>query len=672
MIERRLLATGLLFALIACDSPPPGPPDAGDDTDHTLFVLDPTETELLSVDGSTPSVTLRAFTRSIVEGDVEVTPQSWALSHDRLGTIDENGTFTASGRAGGEVEVIATRDDGREARAVIRVRVELTFPSSEHPHLQSRFEELPEVNEPLASAAILYPLDGARMPNNVGAPEVQWYPREGEGDAFRIELRAPFARVRSFTVDDGRTFRSSWRIPDAAWRAIADSARGAEVEIQVDRIPEGREEIVRGAPITIALSAEGIFGTLYYWQVQKDPEASDILRLDATTGERQSVFATGSGTCVGCHALSHDGRRLAATTDARALSWATTVVDTTSAETPPPDIFAPLVPGYHFFAFSPDGRRILASRAEGAEGSGQSRIVLLDGESGAPIGSATGLPTGNAGFPAWSPDGSFVAWMDGGDDGTHGTTDPTRIAIAKVEGDDALGPTVILHEGTSLEDSLEGGVTDSRPTFSPDSRFIAFAHGTRSISTDDTAYAPPRAALYLISRDGGEPLRLTRGMGREGPVDAFWPVFSPFVTVEPDGTRLYWLAFYSRQHYGNALAGTRGTQRRQLWVMAIDPAKAEAGEDPSYPPYWLPGQDVRVDNIAAIWAPTACRGRGETCGTSSECCSDVCDADPDDPSQLVCRPPTVCRRAGESCGEASDCCGSLDCSLGVCGYAPPI
>src|SRR5690606_22875059 len=144
----------------------------------------------------------------------------------------------------------------------------------------------------------------------------------------------------------------------------------------------------------------------------------------------------------------------------------------------------------------------------------------------------------------------------------------------------------------------------SRPTFSPDSRFLAFAHGTRSISTDD-GFDVPRASLYLVPREGGEALRLARGMGREGPIDAFWPVFSPFVTVEPDGTRLYWLAFYSRQHYGNAKAGTRGTQRRQLWVMAIDPARAEAGEDPSHPPYWLPGQDARVDNIAAIWAPTA-------------------------------------------------------------------
>ena len=663
-------AAGIVLALVACDAPPPGAPDAGEGL--TLFVLEPAETELSSVDGARPSVTLRAFTRTLVGGDVEVTPERWTLTHDRLGTIDEHGTFTASGRAGGEVEVIATFDE-MEARATIRVRLELTLPPDAIPDgLIDGFDTLPELEDPFESASILYPLEGARMPNNVGAPEVQWYPRQRAGDVFRIELAAPSAVVRGFAYDDGRLFRSSFRVPAEAWRAIADSARGAEVSLRVDRIPMGREAIVRGAPITIELSAEGVFGTLYYWQVRLDPEASDVLRVDAASGERESVFATEPGTCVGCHALSHDGRRLAATTDARALSWATAVVDTTSAEAPPPDVFAPLNPGYHFFAFSPDDRRILASRAEGAEGSGRSRLVLLDGESGAVIDGARGLPSGDAGYPAWSPDGDWVAWMDGGDDGTRGTTLATRIAVAPVEGDDALGALRVVHEGESLSGSLEGGRTDSRPTWSPDSRFLAFAHGTSSVSSIEPGFAPPRAALYLVPREGGEPLRLDRGMGREGPVEAFWPVFSPFVTLEPDGKHLYWLAFYSRQHYGNALAGTRGTDRRQLWVMAIDPARAEAGEDPSHPPYWLPGQDVRVDNIAAIWAPNACRGRGESCGASSECCSEVCDADPGDPSQLTCRPPNVCRRGGESCEDASDCCGSLACNLGVCGYEPPI
>ncbi|MDQ3032248.1 MAG: hypothetical protein M3Y87_07520 [Myxococcota bacterium] len=683
-LARPLAVTSTALALVAlasvgCTTGTPASDDAGGDGGSQVvqLVLDPPSVELSSIDGSMPSVTFRAYATMLDGQRVEVTPDRWTLAHDRLGAIDESGTFLVSGRAGGTVELVASMPGAItriEGRASISVNVDLTLPAhpSVPPSVIDRFGTLPESDDPFAAATILYPLEGARMPNNVAPPVVQWHPRESGGDGFRITLTAPHAAVRGFAYDDGRTFQSSWPIDASAWRIVADSARSEEIEIRVDRLPSSAEAIVPGNPVRIWLSEDGVFGTLYYWEVRTDPQASDVLRIDAATGARQSVFGTSDGACVGCHALSHDGRRLAATLDSRGTSWVTALVDTATATEPPPDLIAPLSPAYHFLSFSPDDTRILASRAEGADGASATRLVLLDGASGEEI-PATGLPTGDAGYPAWSPDGGWVAWMDGGGDGPRGTDTATRITIAPVGEGDAFGATRVLHDGASLEDTLEGGSTDSRPTWSPDARFVAFAHGTRSVSASDISGVPPRAAIYLVPRDGGDAIRLERGMGRDGPVDAFWPVFSPFSTEEADGTRLYWLAFYSRQDYGNARAGTRGSERRQLWVMAIDPELAAAGEDPSSPPYWLPGQDVLADDIAAQWAPTSCRGRDETCSASSECCSGECAAaDPSMPDVLTCRPPIACRRGGESCEDASDCCGGLACNLGVCGYVPPI
>jgi hypothetical protein len=674
-----IVASGL--ALSACTTRmEPADGGLGDGAiDLIGLELEPASAMLESVDGSTPSVVFRAYARTLDGARVEVEGATFTVSDERIGVIDGSGTFVATARAGGEVEVVA-RAIGAigapiEARATVRVRVDVTLPLAPGvpSDLPDRFETYPQADEPFEAASIEYPLDGARMPNNVTAPMVQWHPRQSLGDGFRIVVEGEHVIVRGFTWDDGRTFTSSWPFAPELWRVVADSARGRELTMRVDRIRAGTDRVVLGAPVSIWLSEDGIFGTLFYWQVRVDPQASDVLRLDAASGRRESVFASEPGTCVGCHALSHDGRRLAATTDARATTWVTAVVDTASASAPPPDLFAPLSPAYHFFAFSPDGARILASRAEGTESLGSTRLALLDGATGAPIAGATGLPTGEAGYPAWSPDGEWVAWMDGGGDGTRGTDAATRIAIAPVEGASALGATRVLHEGAALEaGSLEGGRTDSRPTWSPGSDWIAFAHGTRSVSAVSIDGEPPRASLYLVSREGGEAIRLARGMGREGPVDAFWPMFSPFVTEEADGTRHVWLAFYSRQDYGNDRAGTADTGRRQLWVMAIDPARAAAGEDPSYPPYWLGGQETRADNIAAIWAPTACRGLDESCSASSECCSGECAAaDPAMPDVLTCRPPIACRRHGESCEVASDCCQGV-CNLGVCGYEPPI
>ncbi|WP_053231921.1 PD40 domain-containing protein [Sandaracinus amylolyticus] len=678
MTARISISIGVALALAACTTgeAPLGEPDGGLQT--ASLVLEPAEVELTSVEGAMPTASFRAYARTLDGEMVEVTPESWRLTHDRIGAVDTSGTFTANGRAGGMVEVVA-RAPGAiaaiEGRATIRVHIEREAPldPSVPPSVRDRFD-LPEVEDPFESVLLEYPLDGARMPNNVAPPVVQWdpLPRGGADDAYRIVLSSPYATVRAYAYDSGRGFTSSWASDRETWRILADSARGEELALRVDRVASGGTTVFRGQPVRVWLSEDGLYGTVYYWQVRPDPQSSDVFRLDAATGARASVFGTESGACVGCHSLSHDGRRLASTLDSRAATWATTIVDTASSSAPPPDLLGPFEPSYHFLAFRPDGARILASRAEGTEASGVSRLVMLDGATGLPA-AASGIPEGEAGYPAWSPDAEWVAWMQGGGDGPRGTRAPTSIVVAPVEGDDALGAPRAVHEGASLSESFEGGSTDSRPTWSPDSRFLAFAHGTSSVSATEFGSEPPRAALYVVSRDGGDPIRLERGMGVEGQIDAFWPVFSPFVTEEADGTRLYWLAFYSRQDYGNAYAGTRGTGRRQLWVTAIDPTLVERGEDPSSPPYWLPGQDTRADDIAALWAPTGCRGQGESCSTSSECCSGECAAaDPSMPDVLTCRPPSVCRRGGESCETAADCCSGLECNLGVCGYVPPI
>lgn len=637
---------------------------------HLRFELEPAEPILTSIDGSTPSVVLRVMAESIVGERFEVEPLRWELEHDRIGGLDEQGTFTANGRAGGVVEVRAVlpTDPLKVATTTVTVRLDVTVPpdGTIPPERIQDIETLPEIQDPFGAVTPLYPLDGAVMPNNVRPPDLQWHPIGDAGDLFRIVMHGEYVTVRTYVLHDGETFKSHYPVSASTFRLLADSTRGGDVTFRVDRLPTGGEGVIRGTPVTITLSEDGLFGTLYYWQVRTAPQASDVFRLDAVTGERTSVFnSTSSNDCVGCHTVSHDGRHLAATRSGIG-GWYTTIVDAASDASPPPVELGPLTPAYHALAWSPMGDRALASRPADIDRN-DTRLVLLDGADGREL-PASGLPSGPAGHPTWSPNGRLVAWMEGGGDGPDGTDAQTRIMIAEVDGD-AFAPRV-LHDGGELMFSPEGGLTDSHPTFSPDSRFVAFAHGSSSISSAQSTTTRSRSALYLVSVEGGEPVRLDRGMGPEGPVDAFWPVFSPFVTQEADGRVLYWLAFYSRQEYGNALAGTAGARRRQLWLMAIDPELAREGVDPSHPPFWVPGQDTRAENIAAHWAPTACLPQGDECNTSSACCSGHCG--PDDSGQLRCLPPETCRQAGQSCETADDCCGSSVCNLNVCGYEPPL
>ncbi|MCA9583613.1 MAG: hypothetical protein KC416_17560, partial [Myxococcales bacterium] len=85
----------------------------------------------------------------------------------------------------------------------------------------------------------------------------------------------------------------------------------------------------------------------------------------------------------------------------------------------------------------------------------------------------------------------------------------------------------------------------------------------------------------------------------------------------------------------------------------------------SSPPYWVSGQDATARNIAAFWAPRACRQDGDDCSVGAECCGGDCR--PDGENNLVCSPPPPdrCRILNETCGTGADCCEGV-CTNNVC------
>ncbi len=315
-------------------------------------------------------------------------------------------------------------------------------------------------------------------------------------------------------------------------------------------------------------------------------------------------------------------------------------------------------------SFDPSGRWFVGgSHVRGALG-------VFDATTGAAI-AADGLPADGAAYPSWSPDGTAIAFAfnvtvapDG--DPQAGSPIAGDLFLASLTSDaPSFAAPTPLHVAATLADRPEGGASDTHPTWSPDSRFVAFQHGVGVW----THVVRNPGALYLIARDGSRLFRLDAASGGAAGADAHWPTFSPYTTDEEGGRRSYWLAFYTRRAYGNALAGTLGTDYRQLWVTAVD-ADPTDGVDASSPPYWLPGQDIRTSNFSAFWAPEPCRPTGTGCSASAECCSERCEEDPE--GALVCGspPPSECRRAGMTCGSAADCCDGMACIGNVCAAAP--
>lgn len=635
MMRPVALASLALMLLAGCgDSPPPQP--------ERTFTIHAAPERLESDNGTTPSAILRAF---VVEDDVprRVEPTRWTLLDPHFGVIDDEGRFIANGTRGGVARVRAELEvEGEtlsaETRITIHLRRDVIASAGLSTSIVASFENATAVDDPRNAPFVRYPLEGARLPNDLAPPTIQWDDDwEGRGqDPIRITLRSPYAEVHGYV--DGSQIDSSWTIDEHSWARIAEASGGQDIELVVARLSRNGT-YAPSAPVRFWMSSRALHLSMLAWELSIDPPRSRLVQLDPATSTESEVVDLGAVECVGCHTVAIDDDRLAATVDRHF----TGLYDVGSSEE-----LARIEPPLDGVTFQPGGSLLIGSR----EVDGLSALFAFDRESGEPA-SVDGLPT-DAAFAEWSPDGRLLAFVQGGSDTAAGTRGPTSIATAHYA-DGAFAEPSAVHEGSALEGAPEGGETDSHPSFSPDGAFIAFAHGTSSHGALEGS-TPATSALYLIPSEGGDPVRLEAAMGPEGDSLAFWPAFAPRQTVEADGTRLYWLSFYSRMPYGNAKAGTRGAIHRQLWVAAIDPSREG---DPSFAPFRVPAQRTDRDQLGAAWRTRSCVAEEAVCRVDSECCSGAC-------VEGACAPPLECRPRGASCDEASPCCGELRCEASAC------
>jgi hypothetical protein len=628
----------------------PEPVDLGPPRMVTGLAIAPSAPMVTSVDGDRATLDLEALLQFDDGSTAPASSAFWSLADTRLGTIDAStGVFTADGEVAGTVEV-RVESVGFTATAPLTVAIERTVIAPGAPaDAPARFDAATRMDDPARRAGLLYPLEGAVFPQNVQPPEVQW---EGgvAGDLYRVRLEAAGVRVRAFVVHDGGGFRFAWPATREAWRAVAESTPEAPVTVAVDRLESASGALVPGEARTFRFAAATIRGAIYYW----DLGGGNILRIrgDGTGLETfmpsPPVRPTSSPSrCVACHAISRNGRRMAAELWDGGDFGAVFDLTADLSVDPAPTLIPPSVTRFLTASFSPDNTRLVANAG--------TELFLMDGNTGArlPAGGA-GLPTTGSAHPTWSPDGTQIAYA-AGHDGTWGVDfRRSDLGIVDVTGVDSFGAPRTIASGS--------GLAVARPTWSPDSALLAYQHSEHSRIREDVgggAPSIPRAgAVMLVTRDGATQWALEAMHG--GARNSYYPTFSPF-----DEGGYFWLAFVSTRDYGNAQAGTRGTGRRQLWVAAIRNTPT-AGADPSAAPYWLPQQDVSHENMAAYWAEEACRADGRTCATSGECCSGFCR---DTGGGPVCVPPDVveCSETGEACRSNADCCeGAGDCSANVC------
>lgn len=164
-----------------------------------------------------------------------------------------------------------------------------------------------------------------------------------------------------------------------------------------------------------------------------------------------------------------------------------------------------------------------------------------------------------------------------------------------------------------------------------------------------------------------------------------------------------WIAFTSRRLYGNIATinpywsdpryqdiSAQPTTKK-IWIAAISNNPA-AGTDPSFPAFYLPGQELLAGNSRAYFSLAACENAGppspanlctsnlDCCGATSSPATAACQLDPaplaNPPlSHCVATSGSACKADGATCTSDAQCCNFASgsrCGSGVCAPAPPI
>jgi len=305
-----------------------------------------------------------------------------------------------------------------------------------------------------------------------------------------------------------------------------------------------------------------------------------------------------AGTCVGCHSLSRDGAKMVAEAggqnDGRLL-----IVD---VATKTPMVPFGSTPKSIFESWNPDGNQFVGVYAD--NGATDYNLLLFDGDTGASLGTIdTGSTVADpADHPDWSPDGSRIAFTRMGIKGTNQRMFKGSIEMVTKDGADWSEPAVIVPN--------ESGKNRYYPSFSPDGALLIFNESqcnSGETGSECNADTDPTAKLWIVpATPGSTAIGLDRANaagiadGNQTKLTNSFPKWSPFVfhRDKQQTTRLEWLTFSSTRKYGLRSPPGNGTL---IWMVAVDPDKAIAGQDPSSSAFAIPFQDLGTSNHIAQW-----------------------------------------------------------------------
>lgn len=503
------------------------------------------------------------------------------------------------------------------------------------------------VGEPAPASApeLVYPNDGVLLPPNLGRLEVHFKPGSPDNELFELRFQSDASDLVYYT----RCHASAQEFEPGA---CAFFLEGAELE-RLASSNQGRGPLtlsVRGsdeagafgqsASFELEFAEQRIDGAVYYWTASAPPS---IMRFDfGSAASEAEVFVDAEGvpdsssTCVGCHALSRQGDKmifgLGSPSSARLV-----YVGDMSRATSDPGFFVGQTGEPTAMAngsFNPDGTELVAVASAATGVDADRHLYFHDGASGERSGQLELSVVPNN--PDWSPMGDKIAFSAiGGDEIWRIRFLGSGISYIQRQDDvwDAEHPVALVPPAS--------GKNRFNPTFFPDGELLLFSEVDQSSYSGADAnacsagaadeagtlcngYSDPGAKTWAVAaQPGATPVFLARAaapgvadelaaeppqptVGKTDLMDTFAKP-SPF-QISHRGSTLGWFTVGSQRRAGlrkksenvSVVSGEPDSQAL-LWMFAVDTERVKAGEDGSYPGFFLPFQDLQTSNHMAQW-----------------------------------------------------------------------
>jgi hypothetical protein len=615
---------GSLFDGISMDTGPSG--------EVTSLAIDPPSATILVVDGKSTPQQLKAVATYKNGQSAAVDNAAWSVDFPSIADVDSTGKVSAKGQIGGVLTVKAELS-GVAATAPITVQLQMNVNSG---GVSAADQAKLEAGGAADSAVKWqYPYDGTVFPRGLAGPKLMW---EGSaaGDIYEVWAKTDFVEIKAFAPVD---LPARLDIPKDLWVMLTESGPGGPAHMVVRRLSGGAVSTI--ADQTWRLASGTMRGTVYYWSVTW----GNVVRIKPGADAPDNFLgAVGvNDGCTTCHTVSADGTTLVMGNGEEIGDSKASTFDLLNNKL----ALSNQGRAWANPAVSADGKYVVRNHAElpGYPGAGTGD-GMFEAYTGSKVAGPTGLEGRFLGMPAFSPDGSLLAY----------TTLPSPGAL-KLFDYNGAGPSV-----ANDREIIQAGADPATqyiawPTLTPDGKWVIYVRGDR-LQQYGIRYP---TGLYIASTtQPGVEMRLSNLNGDSypfaaGDVDRLCSYEPTFAPIAAGG--YFWVVFTSRRTYGSVVTyGADPNAIQQLWVAAID-QNPEPGKDPSHPAFWLYGQEPTTKNMRGFWALDPCKKLGSACGAGSECCSLICN--PGDGGSF-CDQPGVsqCSPVGGECKTATDCCGT--------------